>query len=153
MDNIDRKILGCLQDDAKTSVAEIAQRAGLSATPCWRRIKAFVEKGVIRRHVALLDAEKLNVGLTVFAAVKTNRHDTDWLDEFTRAVADIPEVVELYRMSGEMDYLLRVVVPDVAAYDGVYKRLIRSVPLSDVSSSFAMEQIKYTTALPLIYAA
>ena len=151
MDNIDRKILCCLQDDAKISVAEIAQRVGLSATPCWRRIKALVDQGVIRRNVALLDAEKLNVGLTVFAAVKTNRHDPDWLDAFTRAVADIPEVLELYRMSGEIDYLLRIVVPDVAAYDGVYKRLIQSVPFSDVSSSFAMEQIKYTTALPLIY--
>ena len=151
MDNIDRKILCCLQDDAKISVAEIAQRVGLSATPCWRRIKALVDQGVIRRNVALLDAEKLNVGLTGFAAVKTNRHDPDWLDGFTRAVADIPEVLELYRMSGEIDYLLRIVVPDVAAYDGVYKRLIQSVPFSDVSSSFAMEQSKYTTALPLIY--
>ena len=90
--------------------------------------------------------------MTVFAAVKTNRHDPDWLVGFTRAVADIPEVLELYRMSGEIDYLLRIVVPDVAAYDGVYKGLIQSVPFSDVSSSFAMKQIKYTTALPLIYA-
>ncbi len=152
MDNIDRKILACLQEDAKLSVAEVAQRVGLSSTPCWRRVKALVDHGVIRRHVALLDAQKLNVGLTVFAAVKTNRHDINWLEEFTRAVADIPEVVEFYRMSGEIDYLLRIVVPDVAAYDGVYKRLIQSVPFSDVSSSFAMEQIKYTTALPLIYA-
>ncbi|MDP7651383.1 MAG: Lrp/AsnC family transcriptional regulator [Rhodospirillales bacterium] len=151
MDAIDRKILGCLQEDAKLSVADIAQKVGLSATPCWRRIKALADNGIIRRHVALLDAEKLNVGLTVFVAVKTNRHDVDWLEEFTRAIADIPEAVELYRMSGEIDYLLRIVVPDVAAYDGVYKRLIQSVPFSDVSSSFAMEQIKYTTALPLIY--
>ena len=152
MDAIDRKILSCLQEDAKLSVAEVAHRVGLSATPCWRRIKALSDHGIIRRHVALLDAEKLNVGLTVFVAVKTNRHDVEWLEEFTRAVTDIPEVLELYRMSGDIDYLLRIVVPDVTAYDRVYKRLIQRVPFSDVSSSFAMEQIKYTTALPLIYA-
>ena len=152
MDRIDREILACLQEDATMAVAEIAERAGLSTSPCWRRIQKLQEAGVIRRRVALLDPAKLNVGVTVFAAVRTNRHELGWLDAFAAAVADIPEVVEFYRMSGEVDYLLKIVVPDIGAYDEVYKRLIERVSLHDVSSSFAMEQIKYTTALPLGYA-
>ena len=152
MDQIDRKILAALQEDAGRPVADIAAAVGLSQSPCWRRIQKLEVDGVIQRRVALLDPAKLNVGVTVFVAVRTSRHDLDWIETFARAVTDIPEVVEFYRMSGEVDYLLRVVVPDIAAFDAVYKRLIARVPLSDVTSSFAMEQIKYTTALPLDYA-
>jgi len=133
-------------------VSQIAERVGLSTSPCWRRIQKLDEDGVIRKRVALLDGDKLNVGVTVFVAVKTNRHEAEWLAQFARAVADMPEVVELYRMSGEVDYLMKVVVPDIAAYDNVYKRLIERVSFSDISSSFAMERMKYTTALPLDYA-
>lgn len=151
MDDIDRKILAILQEDASLPVAEIAERVGISTSPCWRRIQKLEADGVIRKRVALLDGDKLNVGVTVFVALRTNRHDMAWLERLAAAVADIPEVVEFYRMSGDVDYLLKVVVPDIAAYDAVYKRLIRRVSLTDVSSSFAMEQIKYTTALPLSY--
>ena len=124
---------------------------GLSSTPCWRRIRLLEEAGVIRGRVALLDREKLNVGVTVFVAVRTSQHNQEWLERFARAVEGIPEVVEFYRMAGDVDYLLRVVVPDIAAYDGVYKRLIQRIDLTDVSSSFAMEEMKYTTAIPLTY--
>jgi len=130
----------------------LAERVGLSPSPCWRRIQKLEAQGVIKKRVALLDPDKLNVGVTVFVAVRTNRHDMEWAEQFCRAVADIPEVVEFYRMSGETDYLLRVVVPNIAAYDAVYKRLIKTASLHDVSSNFAMERIKYTTALPVDYA-
>ncbi len=152
MDAIDRKILDCLQEDATMPLAEIAERVGLSATPCWRRIQKMEESGIILGRVALLDATKLNVGVTVFLSVKTSQHSREWLEEFANAVVEMPEVAEFYRMSGEVDYLLRVVVPNIAAYDAFYKRLIEKVPLSEISSSFAMEQIKYTTSLPLSYA-
>src|SRR3984893_16400985 len=152
LDEFDRKILTCLQVDATLYVAEIAERVGLSASPCWRRIQKLEEVGVIQRRVALLDAQKLNVGVTVFVSVRTNQHNAEREGKFCRAVEEIPEVVEFYRMSGAVDYLLRVVVPDIAAYDGVYKRLIRVADLYDVSSAFAMERIKYTTALPVTYA-
>ena len=151
MDGLDRKILACLQADASLSIAEIAERVGLSATPCWRRIQNMEKSGVIRARVALLDPQRLNVGVTVFVRVKTREHSYDWLESFAASVAEIDEVVEFYRMSGEIDYLLRIVVPDIAAYDAVYKRLISAASFADVSSSFAMEQIKYTTALPLDY--
>ncbi len=151
MDEIDKKILSCLQVDATMPVAEVAEQVGLSTTPCWRRIQKLEEAGTIRARVALLDGPQLNVGVTVFVAVRTNEHSLQWYERFAKAVADIPEVVEFYRMSGEIDYMLRVVVPDIAAYDKVYKSLIDRVSLTDVSSSFAMEQIKYTTALPLTY--
>jgi Lrp/AsnC family transcriptional regulator len=152
LDETDRRILACLQEDANMPVAEIARRVGLSSTPCWRRIQKLEESKIIRGRVALLDAKKLNVGVTVFVSVKTNHHSLQWLEKFAEAVAEMPEVIEFYRMSGEIDYLLRVVVPDIEAYDAFYKRLIARIDLSDVSSSFAMEQIKYTTALPLGYA-
>jgi Lrp/AsnC family transcriptional regulator len=152
MDDIDRNILANLQDDATLSLNEIAARVGLSPTPCWRRIQKLEESGVIRARVALLDGAKLNVGVTVFVSIRTNQHNSEWLEKFADSVAAIPEVVEFYRMSGEIDYLLRVVVPNIEAYDAFYKRLIAVIDLSDVSSSFAMEQIKYTTALPLTYA-
>ncbi len=152
MDEIDRQILECIQEDAVLTLDELGARVGLTSTPCWRRVQRLEASGVIRRRVALLDPEKLNLPLTAFVAIRTNRHEPDWLARFARAVVDIPEVVEFYRMSGEVDYLLRVVVPDIAAYDGVYKRLITAVELYDVSTSFSMERIKYTTALPLSYA-
>jgi|SRR5690606_31233507 Lrp/AsnC family transcriptional regulator len=151
MDHIDKKILTLLQEDATLSIAEIAERVGLSTTPCWRRIQKLEESGVIDKRVTLLDPEKLNVGVTVFVSIRTNQHNIEWLEAFAAAVAKIPEVVEFYRMSGDIDYLLRVVVPDIAGYDAVYKKLIKAADLSDVSSSFAMERIKYTTALPLSY--
>jgi len=152
MDATDRNILACLQEDTAMSVAEIARRVGLSSTPCWRRIQKLEESGVIRARVALLDSAQLNVGVTVFVFIKTREHSAEWLERFAAVVTDFSEVVELYRMSGDVDYLLRVVVPDVAAYDQFYQRLIARVSLTDVSSVFAMEQIKYTTALPLEYA-
>ena len=151
MDAIDRNILTCLQGDATLSVAEVAERVGLSTTPCWRRIQNLDKAGVIRARVALLDPEKINVGVTVFVRLRTNQHSHDWLEGFAKAVADMDEVVEFYRMSGEIDYLLKIVVPDIAGFDTVYKRLIKAAKFSDVSSNFALEQIKYTTALPLDY--
>jgi len=151
MDTKDRTILELLQHDADMPLADIAAQAHLSTTPCWRRIQKLRESGVIRKQVALCDPARLNVGVTVFVTIRTGQHTQAWLDRFAKGVKDIPEVVELYRMSGEVDYLLRVVVPDIAAYDSVYKRLIKIADLHDVSSSFAMEQLKYTTALPLDY--
>ena len=152
MDRIDYKILGCLQEDATLSVAQIAERVGLSTTPCWRRIQNLEKSGVIRARVALLDAEKLNCAVTVFVRLKTSQHNYEWLESFSKAVARMEEVVEFYRMSGDIDYLLRIVVPDIASYDAFYKRLIRTAEFAEVSSSFALEEIKYTTALPLSYA-
>lgn len=152
MDRIDRGILDLLQRDATLGVAEIAERVGLSKAPCWRRIRRLQEAGIIRGTVTLLDPKKLNVGTTVFVTVKTSNHSEAWYKRFMHTLDQIPEVVEIYRMSGDVDYLLRIVVPDIAAYDAVYKRLIARIALSDVSSAFAMEQIKYTTALPLTYA-
>lgn len=152
MDKIDRKILALLQKDATTPVAEIGRKVGLSTTPCWRRIQKMEEDGVIRGRVAILNPVKVNAGVTVFVFIRTNEHTETWLRKFAGVVEEFPEVVEFYRMSGEVDYLLRVVVPDIAAYDAFYKRLISRIALTDVSSSFAMEQIKYTTALPLDYA-
>jgi len=152
IDLIDRKILQILQTETPPSIAEIAQRVGLSTTPCWRRIQKLEEVGIIRSRVALLNAEKLNVGVTVFVSIRTDKHDANWYQKFSQVVNAFPEVVEFYRMSGDIDYLIRVVVPDIAAYDGFYQRLIQKVELYDVSSSFSMEQIKYTTALPLNYA-
>jgi Lrp/AsnC family transcriptional regulator len=152
VDQTDREILACLQADATMPVAEIARRVGLSSTPCWRRIQKLEESKINRGRVALLDSRKLNVGMTAFVSIRTNQHSLAWLETFAATVREMPEVVELYRMSGEIDYLLRVVVPDIDAYDRFYKKLIARIELSDVSSSFAMEQIKYTTALPLDYA-
>lgn len=152
MDQTDLKILNLLQGDSTQSVSEVAEAVGLSATPCWRRIQKLETDGFITRRVALLDPDKMNVGTTVFVALKTNHHNQAWLDKFARAMRDMPEVTEIYRMSGDVDYLLRVVVPDIAGYDAVYKRLIERIELADVSSSFAMERIKYTTELPIAYA-
>ena len=152
MDDIDRRILVCLQEDATLPVAAVAERAGLSTTPCWRRIQNLEKSGVIQRRVALLDPAKVNVGVTVFVRVKTSQHNPDWLDRFAKGVSATEEVVEFYRLSGDIDYLLRVVVPDIAAYDAVYKRLIAVAELAEVSSNFAMETLKHTTVLPVRYA-
>ena len=149
LDAIDRRILRELQRDATIAIADLALRVGLSQTPCWKRIKRLTDAGVIIKRVALLDASKLDLGLVVFVSVRTNRHDQEWLDAFAKAASGMPEVVEFYRLSGDTDYLLKVLVKDIAAYDAFYKRLIASVPLSDVSSAFAMEQIKSTTAVPV----
>ena len=152
VDKIDKAILAILQANASASLQEISEAVTLSTTPCWRRIQRLESEGYIRQRVALLDADKLNVGVTVFVSVRTNQHNEKWFQRFTAVVASIPQIVEFYRMSGDVDYLLRVVVPDIKGYDAVYQRLIREIELSDVSSSFAMEQLKYTTALPLEYA-
>ncbi|KAF3996375.1 Lrp/AsnC family transcriptional regulator [Glaciimonas immobilis] len=151
MDKIDKQILAILQEDATVAVAEIAEKVNLSSTPCWRRIQKLEEEGYLMRRVALLDPQKLNVGVTVFVSIKTNQHNAAWYAQFSAAVQLIPEVVEFYRMSGHIDYLLRIVVPNIAAYDKVYQKLTQSNALFDVSASFAMEQIKHTTALPLGY--
>lgn len=150
LDRIDARILAALQKDAGQAIAELAELVGLSANACWRRIKRLEEAGIIRARVALLDPERIGLGVTVFVSVRTNEHNDAWLKQFAAAVEKIPEVVELYRMSGEIDYLMKIVVADIAHYDRVYKRLIKMVKLTDVSSSFAMERMKSTTALPVL---
>ncbi|HVO49016.1 MAG TPA: Lrp/AsnC family transcriptional regulator [Steroidobacteraceae bacterium] len=151
MDKLDRKILDLLQKNGALTAADLAERIGLSKAPCWRRIRRLEEEGIIKQTVALLDARALNVGTTVFVTLKTGNHSEAWFERFVRAVRDIPEVTEIHRMSGDVDYLMRIVVPDIDAYDAVYKRLIAAVEFQDVSASFALETIKYTTALPLNY--
>jgi Lrp/AsnC family transcriptional regulator len=149
MDTIDRKILAVLQHDASRSVAEIGNEVGLSSTPCWKRIQRLEADGIIRSRVALVDQDKVGLGITVFVSVETGDHSTQWLEHFAREVSAIPEVMEFYRMAGDVDYMLRVVVPDVQSYDLFYKRLIGILPLRNVTSRFAMEKIKATTALPI----
>ncbi len=149
MDAIDRKILSILQTNAGLAINDIATRVGLSQTPCWKRIQKMEQSGVIKSRVAVLDAKKLNLGLTVFVILRTNQHDEVWLQKFARAVKEMPEITAIWRMAGDIDYLLRVVVRDIDAYDAFYKRLIKRIPLNDVSSTFVMEEMKYTTALPL----
>ncbi len=151
LDPIDRRLLAHLQQDSSLSVSELADRVGLSKNPCWRRIRRLEEDGIIRRRVALLDPDRLNCGLTAFIAVRTDQHNPAWSDAFAKAVQDIPEIVGAFRMTGDTDYLLHVVVPDMKAFDALYQRLIARIELSDVSSSFVMEELKQTTALPLDY--
>ncbi len=151
MDAIDRKILHQLQTDSTLPIVEIAKHIGISSTPCWRRIQKLEKEGVISRRVAILDRKALNLTITVFVMIKTGNHSGDWLEEFSRHIESIDEVAEFYRMSGTVDYLIKIIVPDIAAYDAVYKRIIKIDGLQDVSSSFAMEEIKYSTALPLHY--
>jgi Lrp/AsnC family transcriptional regulator len=149
MDAIDRKILDLLQRDATHSIADVAEQVGLSQTPCWKRIQRLEAQGVIERRVALLNPEKLGLGLTVFVSVETSDHSQQWLDRFSGLVSAMPQVLELYRMAGDVDYMLRVVVPDMASYDRFYKRLIAAIPLKNVSSRFAMERVKASTILPI----
>ncbi|MFN3209412.1 MAG: Lrp/AsnC family transcriptional regulator [Roseovarius sp.] len=148
-DTLDRKILIELQRDATLGLEEIGTRVGLSRNACWRRIKTMEEAGIIRARVTLLDAAKLNLGLTVFIQVRAARHDAQWLDTFARATRALPEVMGVYRMTGDLDYLIRARVADMADYDRLYQALIARVPMRDVSASFVMEEIKDTTALPL----
>jgi Lrp/AsnC family transcriptional regulator len=152
MDRIDKKLLILLQEDADRPLNELAEAVNLTPTPCWKRVQKLQQQGVIRKKVVLCDPVKLNLGLTAFVAVRTTQHNEQWLRKFAAAVQSIPEIVEAYRMSGEIDYMLRVVVPDIQGYDTVYRKLIRAVELFDVSTSFAMERIKYSTALPVDFA-
>jgi Lrp/AsnC family transcriptional regulator len=149
MDAIDRKILAVLQENAALSVADIGQRVGLSSTPCWKRIQRLEADGIIVKRVALVDQDRIGLGISVFVSIETGDHSQDWLDRFAKTVTAMPEVMEFYRMAGDVDYMLRVVVPDIAGYDAFYKRLIAAVPLKNVTSRFAMEKIKSTTALPV----
>jgi Lrp/AsnC family transcriptional regulator len=149
MDAIDRKILLTLQEDASLSVAEIGQRVGLSSTPCWKRIQRLESEGVIQRRVAIVDQDKIGLGITVFVSVETGDHSQEWLGRFAELVSEMPEVMEFYRMAGDVDYMLRVVTADMQAYDAFYKRLIAAIPLKNVTSRFAMEKIKSTTMLPI----
>ncbi|MCG1042773.1 Lrp/AsnC family transcriptional regulator [Mycetohabitans sp. B8] len=149
MDKIDAKILSLLQHDASLGLNDIANVVNLSPTPCWRRIQKLREDGVIQRQVVLCDPIKLNLGLTAFVTIRASQHNDGWTSRFLKGVTAIPEVVEIYRMTGDVDYLLKVMVPDIAGYDNVYKRLIKVAELLDVSASFAMEVVKHTTAFPL----
>lgn len=149
LDNIDLELIDCLQKDVSISIDELARRVGLTKTPCWRRVQKLEKSGIIKRKVALLDADMLDLKVSVFMQVKTSQHNRKWLEEFSDTVTGFPEVVGFYRMAGEYDYLLRVVVRDIAAYDDFYKRFIEVTSLSDVTSNFAMEEIKNSTELYL----
>ncbi len=150
-DEFDRRILHQLQADASLPAEAIGEKIGLSRNACWRRIKRLEDEGYISRRVVLLDPEKLNLDLTVFIAIRTRSHSAEWLERFKQVTRTIPEITGVFRMSGETDYLLRASVPNMAAYDALYQRLISKVELTDVSSSFVMEEIKDTTELPLSY--
>ncbi|MFN4175601.1 Lrp/AsnC family transcriptional regulator [Phenylobacterium sp.] len=149
LDAADVRILSALQEDGSLSVAAVAEKVNLSTNACWRRIRRLEDEGVIRRRVTLLDPEALGLDVTVFVSVRASEHSEAWLQTFADAVREMPEVVEFYRMSGEVDYLLKIQVSSIAEYDSVYKRLVSKVKLVDVSSAFAMEELKHTTALPL----
>lgn len=149
LDTIDWAILGVLQRDASLAAHEVGERVGLSSNACWRRIRRLEDSGIIARRVALLDPEKLGLSTTVFVAIRTNRHDPEWLEAFSRGVAEIDEISECHRMAGEVDYLLKIVVRDITHYDRIYRKLIARIPdIADVSSTFSMEKMKATTALP-----
>lgn len=149
LDIYDRRILSILQEDCSLPLAEIASRVGLSQTPCWRRIRKLETAGVVKNRVAILDPKSLGIGVTVFVHVRAATHNANWLSRFTDLVDSMPEITEVYRMSGQADYLLRVLVPDINDYDRFYRQLIASHDFDDVSSSFAMERIKHTTSIPL----
>ena len=149
IDTLDRKILGALQQNADQSLEELGERVGLSRNACWRRVRNLQKTGIIRKRVALLDPQKLGLGLSVFIQVRTSNHDGDWLEKFSRAVKLMPEILGAYRMTGDLDYLIHARVNDVKDYDALYQRLIEKVDLSDVSASFVMEELKETTELSL----
>ncbi|HEX5454932.1 MAG TPA: Lrp/AsnC family transcriptional regulator [Stellaceae bacterium] len=149
MDEIDRALLEMLQQDATLSIAQMAERVGLSPTPCWKRIQKLENRGVITRRVAVLEPERIGVGLSVLVSIEAGEHTPEWLQRFSTAIADMPEVMEVYRMAGDVDYMLRVAVADMAEYDRFYKRLIAVAPMKNVTSRFAMERLKHTTAYPL----
>ena len=149
LDDTDRRLLRELQRDATLSLDQLSEAVHLSRNACWRRIKTMEEAGVIRARVTLLDATKLNLGLTVFIQIKAAAHTADWLDAFAKATRALPQVQGVYRMTGDLDYLIRARVADMADYDRLYQTLVDRVPMGDVSASFVMEEIKDTTALPL----
>ena len=149
MDEIDRQLLEILQHDATLSIAQMAERVGLSPTPCWKRIQKLEARGVITRRVAVVDPERVGVGLSVLVSVEAGEHTPEWLERFSSGVAAMPEVMEVYRMAGDVDYMLRVAVADMTEYDSFYKRLIAVAPMKNVTSRFAMERMKHTTAYPL----
>jgi Lrp/AsnC family transcriptional regulator len=149
MDEVDQRLLSLLQQDATLSIAQLADQVGLSSTPCWKRIQKLEASGVITGRVAILDPSRIGLGLTVFVAVEAGDHTPEWLESFAAAVSSMPEVMEFYRMAGEIDYMLRVVVSDMAEFDAFYKRLISSATLKNVTSRFAMERLKQNTAYPL----
>ncbi|PZX13183.1 Lrp/AsnC family transcriptional regulator [Celeribacter halophilus] len=150
-DETDRRILEILQRDSDTPIQAISEAVGLSANPCWRRIKRMEEAGVIKKRVALVDQTRANVPLTVFIGVSTSHHEIDWLNKFRELIDEIPEVVEAYRLTGTVDYILKVVVPDMARYDAVYKQMIQKLEFSQVNSMISMEELKFTTAIPTAY--
>ena len=150
MDATDLKILAILQEDASLPVAEVANRVNLSQTPCWRRIQRLEENGIIARRVALADPEKIGFGLSVFVEIETADHSAAWLERFASAIVGMPEVMEVYRMAGDVDYLLRIAVSSMGDYDTFYRKLIAAVPLKNVTSRFAMERVKFTTAYPVL---
>ncbi|MCA3451535.1 MAG: Lrp/AsnC family transcriptional regulator [Rhodobacter sp.] len=149
LDLIDRKILAELMRDATMPIAQIAEKAGLSQTPCWKRIQKLEANGVLTGRVAMVDPDRLGFGLTVFVGIQAPDHTTEWRDAFARAAGAIPEIMEIYRMAGEMDYLLRVAISDMRAFDTLYKRLTDAVPIKNVTSHFSMERMKFTTAYPV----
>jgi len=149
LDKFDQAILVALQEDGALSIAALSERIGLSTTPCWKRVKRLEDEGFIEKRVAIVNRKKVGLGVTVFVSVRTGQHDEKWLKKFAAAVATLPEVLEFHRMSGDVDYLLKVVTTDIDGYDAFYKKLIRAAQLTGVSSAFSMEQIKSTTALPL----
>lgn len=151
LDKFDKKILTLLQENADLSLTDIAEKVSLTKNPCWRRIQKLQETGVIRKKVALLDQQKLNLGVTVFVNINTNQHSVEWFEKFSDVVNEIPEIIEFYRMSGNVDYMLKIVVPSIQDYDVVYKKLIKNIDIYNVDSYFAMEEMKNMTALPLTY--
>ncbi|MDZ4095878.1 MAG: Lrp/AsnC family transcriptional regulator [Paracoccaceae bacterium] len=148
-DHLDRRILTLLQRDVSLALEDLGEQVGLSRNAVWRRVKALEDRGVIRARVALLNPEMVGLGLTVFMMIRTDRHTPDWLERFAQATRDMPEILGAYRMTGDLDYLIRARVADVKAYDRLYQDLLRRVDLHDVSASFVMEELKETTALPL----
>ena len=149
MDDIDRKLLALLQQDSTLAIAQLADQVGLSATPVWKRVQKLEQLGVIMRRVALVDPEQVGIGLIVFVAIEAHVHSPDWLADFAASMQAMPEVMDAYRMAGEVDYMLRVAVADMAEFDSFYKSLIAAVPLKNVTSRFAMERLKHSTAYPL----
>lgn len=149
LDRIDRRILAKLQRDATQPVAELAEQVGLSMTPCWRRIQRLEQHGFIKKRIAVLDRTRLNAKVTVFIMIKTREHSIEWIERFHQATRDMSEIVDIYRMSGEVDYLIRAFLPDIEAYDALYKKIIAQLPISNITSMFAMEEIKSTSEVPL----
>ncbi len=152
LNDIDKKILSVLQENADIPISELSKKVNLSATPCWARINKLYKQGFITKKVAVVDRLKLNLNVVAFVQVKTSNHNMEWARKFVKVINDMPEVIEFYRLSGSIDYLLKVLVPSIEKYDEFYKKLTDKVDLTDVSTSFSMEEIKQTSSLPLDYA-